>query len=91
MVLGKRLYFTQGCSACHMSHGEGGPMAPPLRNLAQHWNREQLAHHMAEPDAMLKTDERLRQLSRQFPSPMKGVPAPEADRLLIADWLLSLQ
>jgi hypothetical protein len=72
-----------------MTRGEGGPMAPPLRNLAQHWNRDQLARHMLEPDAV--TDERLRQLSRQYPSPMKGVPAPLADRLLIADWLLTLQ
>ena len=86
---GRLLYFQQGCSACHATRGEGGPMAPPLRNLAQHWNRERLAKHMAEPDAV--SDERLRQLSRQFPSPMKGVTAPEADRLLIADWLLSLQ
>ena len=66
-------------------------MAPPLRELAQHWKREDLARHMFDPDAALKTDERLKQLSRRFPSPMKGVPAPEADRLLIADWLLTLQ
>jgi len=86
---GRLLYFTNGCSACHNTRGEGGPMAPPLRNLAQHWNRDQLAQHMADPDAV--SDDRLRQLSKQFPSPMKGVPSPQADRLLIADWLLSLQ
>lgn len=86
---GRLNFFRHGCSACHMTRGEGGPMGPPLRNLAQHWNREQLAKHMAEPDAV--SDERLRQLARRYPAPMKGVPAPEAERLLIADWLLTLQ
>ena len=66
-------------------------MGPPLRNLAQHWKREQIARYLDDPPAAAAKDERLHALSTKFPAPMKAVTTPEVDRLLIADWILTLQ
>jgi mono/diheme cytochrome c family protein len=86
---GKRLFASQGCMACHMTRGEGSMMGPPLRGLAANWTREKLASYMADPEGYSSNDERLKSIKARFKTPMAPVKAPEADRLALADYVLT--
>jgi len=85
---GQKLFFEQGCVACHGSRGEGTFMGPPLRALAQHWTRERIAAYLLDPPATVAADERLHRMSLGFRTPMKAISAGAAERLLLADHVL---
>lgn len=79
------------CASCHGGAGEGSWMGPPLRELAEHWEREALAEFLREPKSFIGEDERLAELMRKFPNPMVGNRVlGKAERLQVADWLLGL-
>lgn len=88
---GARLYVLANCTTCHGADGAGGMVGPPLRGLAQHWDRESLADYLADPRKRLESDARLKALSLNFSMHMP--PATNftpAQRLLIADHALAL-
>ena len=91
LAAGKKLFASQGCMACHMSRGEGSMMAPPLRDLAANWTREKLASYFADPEGVSRNDERLKQIKTRYRTPMAPIKASEAERLSIADYVLSLR
>lgn len=64
-------------------------MGPPLANLGQHWERHNLAEFIRDPSKYTGKDERIRKLSKQFRTQMApNKRLSEADRLILADWLL---
>ena len=91
LAAGRRLFAGQGCMACHMSRGEGSMMGPPLRGLAANWTREAIASYLADPESVARKDERLKQVKLRYKTPMAPIKAPEAERLLIADYVLSFR
>jgi cytochrome c2 len=86
---GAKLYATMACAQCHGSSGEGSSTAPPLTDLARHWDRARLATYLADPRSFLAKDERLAALKRHYPIEMPALSLPEAERLAIAEHVLA--
>ena len=64
-------------------------MGPPLKDLDQHWSREDLAAFMLDPRTRTDRDARLSKLASEFPTrraPNRSLGI--AERLKVADWLL---
>jgi len=88
---GERLYAEKGCANCHGRAGEGTFMGPPLRDLAAHWQRDELAKFFLDPSGYAKGQPRLAEMMKAYRMPMTPIAASEADRLLIADHVLGLK
>lgn len=88
---GERLYSEKGCANCHGRAGEGTFMGPPLRNLAAHWQREELAKFFLDPSGYAKGQPRLAEMMKAYRMPMTPIVASEADRLLLADHVLGMK
>ncbi len=89
---GGELYRRSGCIACHGPTGDGGMLGPAITDLAQHWNRSDLADFFATPERFVKDSPRLNEqrAARTYAMPMPGVPhLSEAERLALADWSLA--
>jgi mono/diheme cytochrome c family protein len=85
------LYRNAGCATCHRMPGDPGePLAgPPLRNLSEHWNREDLADFIGNPEAFVASDPRIAAQKARYPMAMPGAPSLSQEaRLAIADWML---
>lgn len=88
---GQALYFSKGCVACHGSNGEGSFMGPSLAGATTHWTRDELVRFLADPPAYTAQNQRLKRISLDFRAPMKFVPANEAERLALADFVLNVR
>lgn len=87
---GAVIYQQALCASCHGSAGKGGWMGPPLKELGEHWSRETLADFIRDPAKFVDDDQRLSELSRQFPTQMAPQKTlTKAQRLAVADWLLA--
>ena len=87
---GQKLFETLACPTCHKADGRGSSLGPPLRELSMHWTREQLAEYFPDPEAVLRTNERLNAVARVFTMKMPGVTLPVEQRLVLADYVLEL-
>jgi mono/diheme cytochrome c family protein len=87
---GSEIYATMGCLVCHGANGAGSTTAPPLTDLAQHWDRAGLAAYLEDPRSYIEKDARLAALKQRFGTEMPALGLPEADRLALADYLLGL-
>lgn len=85
---GRALFMAFGCTLCHGPDGAGTTLGPPLRGLAKHWTREELASYLADPQAAVARDPRLAELARQYAKEMPAITTPEEQRLEIADYVL---
>lgn len=85
---GRSLYFSKGCTACHGPEGQGSFMGPSLGEVAAHWTREELVQFIADPTPFVARDARLKKLAGAYRTPMKPSPIGQADRELLADFLL---
>lgn len=88
---GERLYAEKGCVSCHGRAGEGSFLGPALRNLSTHWQREELAKFFLDPSGYAKGQPRLAELMKAYRMPMTPIVASEADRLVLADYVLGLK
>ncbi len=85
------LYRNAGCATCHNMPGDTRePIAgPPLRGLAEHWNREDLADFIANPEPFIAREPRLAGQTARYPMRMPGDASLSREaRLAIADWML---
>jgi cytochrome c553 len=74
-------YSSLGCVGCHGPTGEGGRAAPPLRDLARHWDEERLVAYFGDPDRVKAEDPRLTALSGEYPLRMPAVKTATDDTL----------
>lgn len=92
LARGAQVYQQAACFSCHGMNGKGAIAGPELENIAEHWNREDLASFVANPASWELRKERVATLAAQYPTkmarPMREIS--EEDRLLLADWLLTL-
>jgi cytochrome c553 len=87
----RSLYRAQGCATCHGERGEGLPSAPPLRGLAEHWDRERLAAYLRNPRDFVAQDERLAALRARYTIEMPASALTQEERLVLADFVLGLR
>lgn len=88
---GAQLYVEQNCVQCHGRNGEGTQLGPSLTDKRAHWNREQLAAFLADPQAYAARDPRLSEQSQKYLMPMvKFLTLSKEERLAIADYVLAL-
>jgi len=88
---GDVIYALQNCANCHGEQREGTRLGPALQSLSTDWTRARLAEYLADPRALVESDERLAALDREFSSDMGRYDNLSLDeRLVLADWLLGL-
>lgn len=85
---GRRVWEAQGCAGCHGEPGTTRATAPPLTDLAAHWDREALAEYLADPEAVKARTPRLQYLNERYPVIMPRIDASAEDLELLADHLL---
>lgn len=82
----ERLWNDFGCINCHGPDGSGMPgFGPTLHGKKPYWSHDKLLAYLRDPVTYAAKDERLRQQSKQFMSPMPPVLAPdqvEVDRVI---------
>ncbi len=88
---GAAAYRAQGCVACHGPAGEGTMMGPSLRGVGDHWTRDDLARYFVEPEAFASSDPRLKQVASKYTMRMRGITAPQDQRLLLADYVKAMR
>jgi mono/diheme cytochrome c family protein len=87
---GDVIYALQNCANCHGETREGTRLGPALLPLSPSWTRERLAEYLADPRALVASDERLAALDRQFSTDMGPYANLSQDeRLVLAGWLLA--
>ncbi len=84
-----KLYRSKNCISCHGLDLGGTMLAPSLRGLGAHWKPDDLAAFLKEPKAWLAKDARLAETARTYRSPMPPTFGTDAERLALAQWLLS--
>ena len=82
--------FALYCKTCHKLDGSGGPLGPPLRNLVENWDRDQLKRYIRDPNSFADKDARLRSLKLSFRMPMPASNVKDEHLELLADYLLTL-
>jgi mono/diheme cytochrome c family protein len=86
---GKVLYKRFACGSCHGKHREGKRTAPPLVDLARHWDEASLVSYISDPTAVTAANPRLRFLSEQYIADMPPPPgANEAEIATLAAYML---
>ena len=88
----KAIYRKAACFGCHGHEAKGAMAGPTLSGLEAHWTAEDLSEFIADPAAWAADDERLTELAGKFAMPMARpmVPLTPAERLQLAEWLLTL-
>lgn len=69
------LYTKLECFRCHGPRLRGSPKAPPLLDLAEHWDIERLARYLQDPDSTIAHNPRLLEQARSY----RYTPMPEYD------------
>lgn len=82
--------FSLYCKTCHKVDAGGGPLGPPLRNLADNWDSDQLRRYVRNPNSFADTDPRLRSLKMSFRLPMPATNVKDEHLGLLVDYLLTL-
>ena len=86
----QELYLHVRCDQCHGRGGEGGFMAPPLRGIAEHWDRESLIEYLKDPRPVIERTPRLQQMKRRYSMEMRSFRELDEElRGRLADWLLA--
>jgi hypothetical protein len=67
------VWEAEGCALCHGEAGEGGELAPPLRELTVNWTPETLAAYLADPVVDAEGNPRLATLAEQYEIEMPGI------------------
>jgi cytochrome c553 len=89
---GAAVWEDEGCSLCHGEAGEGGEIAPPLRQLAAHWTPGALAAYLADPVVDPAENPRLAALAEQYEMEMPGVQASTGSEVTdLVTFLMSRQ
>lgn len=87
---GPKLYVSKNCTTCHGPKHEGTFMAPPLIRLSEHWNVEDLASFLKEPNVWKQKSPRLAEHAKHYRSPMPPTFGTDEERRTLAEWLLTL-
>ncbi len=87
---GAQIYREWGCGTCHGVDRRGTAAGPPLQNLPQHWQQEDLQRYLKDPPAVRAQDARLHALAQRY----QPITMPAAEGLqpgqisALADYLL---
>jgi len=86
---GEQLFANFGCVNCHGNELAGTTLAPPLRNLKEHWGRDNLISYLRNPSSFMNSD-RFKEFRKKYPSQiMPGYSNKDIKELgKIADYLL---
>jgi mono/diheme cytochrome c family protein len=82
--LGRQVYRSQSCDACHGGDRAGTELAPPLTSVHLNWSSEGLQTYLRHPEAVTGSDPRLKDLAGRWELEMPGVAeaSPEEVRAL---------
>lgn len=74
------LYVDLGCAKCHGGDRKGLRSGPPLENLAERWQEDELVAYMRDPASFVESNPRLSYLDEQYPIAMPAYPnTPETE------------
>jgi hypothetical protein len=75
---------------CHGVNLAGTPLAPPLRNLTEHWGRDNLISYLRNPTSFMDSD-RFKEFRKKYPGQiMPSYNNKDVKELgKIADYLLT--
>lgn len=68
-------YVELDCAKCHGQYREGTRTAPPLVDLADHWDADTLVSYLTDPNAMLDKNPHLLRLVERYSLRMPPVSA----------------
>ena len=74
-LAGWQEYVELDCAKCHGDYREGTRTAPPLADLADHWDADKLVSYLTDPNAMLDKDPHLLRLAEKYSLRMPPVSA----------------
>ena len=63
---GAQLFSNFGCVNCHGNDLAGTVLAPPLRNLKEHWGRDNLISYLRNPSSFMNSD-RFKEFREKYP------------------------
>ncbi|HEY7751128.1 MAG TPA: cytochrome c [Ignavibacteriaceae bacterium] len=89
-LTGEQLFSNFGCVNCHGVNLAGTPLAPPLRNLTEHWGRDNLISYLRNPTSFMDSD-RFKEFRKKYPGQiMPSYNNKDVKELgKIADYLLT--
>lgn len=82
-----KIYVESGCARCHELDLRGGPNGPDLAGVHERWNRQDLIDYIDNPN-LYENDDRLQELSYQYPEPMPSMPINDEKVEKIADFII---
>jgi hypothetical protein len=87
---GRDVYVGMGCPQCHGFQAEGLVQGPALRNLSDHWTREDLDSYLQNPAAYMSRSPRLQEISKRFTANMPAFTMGKENREKLVEFLLGL-
>lgn len=86
---GDVIYDLQNCANCHGADRTGKSQGPPLLDLGRHWQVEELARYLADPQSFVAADPRLRAHGETHSQTMPAYDNLTLEqRRVLAAWLL---
>jgi cytochrome c551/c552 len=84
------LYVELGCAKCHGDARQGLRSGPPLVNLKDRWQEDELVAYLQNPKAVMEREPRLAYIAEQYPIAMPAfVSTDEAKLRDVAGFILS--
>lgn len=84
------LYVELGCAKCHGDALQGLRSGPPLVNLKDRWQEDELVAYLQNPKAVMEREPRLAYIAEQYPIAMPAfVTTDEAKLREVAGFILS--
>ena len=85
-----KLYQARQCASCHGDNREGTKSGPPLKNLGQFWEIDDLEKFLQSPGYYLDGNKRLIEVGRKYNLLMPPSHMTRPQRYAIAHWLLDI-
>lgn len=83
------IYLDLGCADCHGLDREGLRSGPPLLDLSERWQADELLAYLRDPESFVKSNPRLSYLAERYPIAMPAYPnTPEEDLRAVVDLIM---
>ena len=87
---GRDVYIGMGCPQCHGFQAEGLVQGPALRNLSDHWTKEELDSYVQNPAGYLSRSPRLQEIAKRYTANMPAFTMGQENREKLVEFLLGL-
>jgi hypothetical protein len=87
---GRDVYIGMGCPQCHGFQAEGLVQGPALKNLSDHWTRDELDSYLQNPTGYMSRSPRLQDIAKRYTSKMPAFTMGNENREKLVEFLLGL-